>query len=86
MKIIRSHLGIRLFLSYFVVILVGMSVIGVITKITTPRAFQRHLMYMEQQLGAGQGSVMGQGQGQGQGMGLGQGGGMMSDYYQNFQQ
>ena len=89
MKIIRSHLSIKLFLSYFVVILVGMSVIGIITKITTPAAFQRHLLYMEQQLSTGQ--MMGQGQGmmgfgQGQGQGLGQGGGMMSEYYQNFQQ
>jgi len=87
MKIIRSHLGIKLFLSYFVVIVVGMSVIGIITKITTPAAFQRHLQYMEDQLSTGQG-MMGQGMGlgQGQGFGAGQGGGMMSEYYQNFQQ
>ncbi len=77
MKIIRSHLGIKLFLSYFVVIVVGMAVIGIITKITTPRAFARHLLFMEQQLGTGQGH------GQGQGLGAG---GMMSDFYQNFQQ
>ena len=37
MKIIRSHLGIKLFLSYFVVILVGMSVIGITTKFVTDR-------------------------------------------------
>jgi len=70
MKTIRSHLGVKLFLSYFVVILVGMAVIGITTKFTTPRAFERH---MAQQLGTGQG------------MGMGQGGGMMSDFYQNFQ-
>jgi histidine kinase len=89
MKIIRSHLSIKLFLSYFVVIVVGMSVIGIITKITTPAAFQRHLQYMEDQLSTGQGMMgqgMGLGQGQGQGLGAGQGGGMMSEYYQNFQQ
>ena len=95
MKIIRSHLGIKLFLSYFVVIVVGMSVIGIITKITTPVAFQRHLQFVEQQLSAGQTptagqgqGMMGQGQGQGLGLGLGQGagGGMMSNYYKNFQQ
>ena len=81
MKIIRSHLGIKLFLSYFVVIVVGMSAIGLITKITTPRAYQRHLMFVEEQLGTGQGPMMGQGQGMGQGAG-----GMLSDFYQNFQQ
>ncbi len=73
MKIIRSHLGIKLFLSYFVVILVGMAVIGITAKFTTPRAFERH---MQQQLGAGMGQGMGMGQGQG---------GVMSDFYQSFQ-
>ncbi len=83
MKIIRSHLGIKLFISYFVVIVVGMSVIGIITKITTPAAFKRHLQFTEQQLITG--STMGQGQGM-MGQGQGQGaGGMMSDFYQNFQ-
>jgi histidine kinase len=72
MKTIRSHLGLKLFLSYFVVILVGMAMIGITARFTTPRAFARH---MEQQLGAGMG----------QGMGMGQGGGMMSDFYQSFQ-
>jgi signal transduction histidine kinase len=76
MKTIRSHLGLKLFISYFVVILVGMAVIGIATKFTTPRAFERH---MAQQLGAGMGQGMGMGQGQGQG------GGMMSDFYQSFQ-
>lgn len=80
MKILRSYLGIKLFLSYFVVILVGMSVIGITTKIVTPRAFSRHLLAMEDQIGAGQGMGMGQGQGM-----MGQGGGMMSEFYQNFQ-
>ena len=78
MKILRSYLGIKLFLSYFVVILVGMLVIGITTKIVTPRAFARHLLAMESQIGSGQGM------GQGQGM-MGQGGGMMSEFYQNFQ-
>ncbi len=88
MKIIRSHLGIKLFLSYFAVIVVGMAVIGITTKLTIPVAFQRHLQYMEQQLSAGGTAGQGQGmKGQGQGLGLGQGaGGMMSDYYRNFQQ
>ncbi|MBI5964255.1 MAG: HAMP domain-containing protein [Chloroflexi bacterium] len=80
MKIIRSHLGIKLFLSYFVVILVGMSVIGITTKFVTPAAYARHLSFMESQLGTGTGQgAMGQGHGQGQGVG------MMADFYNNFQ-
>ena len=80
MKTLRSYLGIKLFLSYFVVILVGMSVIGITTKIVTPRAFARHLLAMESQIGSGQGMGMGQGLGM-----MGQGGGMMSEFYRNFQ-
>ena len=82
MKFIRSYLSIKLFLSYFVVILVGMSVIGVITKYTTPRAFARHLSFMETQFGSGAGAGQGM---MGQGQGQGQGGGMMIDFYNNFQ-
>ena len=77
MKIIRSHLGIKLFLSYFVVLLVGMSVIGITTKFVTPAAYARHLSFMETQLGADSGM--------GQGQMMGQGRGMMSEFYNNFQ-
>ncbi|MBI5943394.1 MAG: HAMP domain-containing protein [Chloroflexi bacterium] len=80
MKIIRSHLGIKLFLSYFVVILVGMSVIGITTKFVMPAAYARHLSFMESQFGAETGTGQGlMGQGRGQGMG------MMSEFYTNFQ-
>ncbi len=75
MNYIRSRLGLKLFLTYLIVLLVGVSVIWVTTKITAPRAYARHLAFMEQQMG------MGQGQGQGQG----QGRGMMADFYENFQ-
>jgi two-component system sensor histidine kinase BaeS len=81
MKIIRSHLGIKLFLSYFVVILVGMAVIGITTKFVTPSAYARHLSFMETQLSADPGT----GQGQMMGQGRGQGAGMMSEFYTNFQ-
>ena len=60
MNYIRSRLGLKLFLTYLIVLLVGVSVIWVTTKITAPRAYARHLAFMEQQMG------MGQGQGQGQ--------------------
>ena len=88
MKLIRSRLGVRLFLSFLVVILLGMAVLFLTTVFTLPRAYQTHLLFMEQQVGSG---MMGQGQGQGQGMGMGrgqgngQGGGMMGDFYRNFQ-
>ena len=75
MNYIRSRLGLKLFLTYLIVLLVGVCVIWVTTKITAPRAYARHLAFMEQQMGIGQG----QGQGQGQGRG------MMADFYENFQ-
>ena len=43
MKAIRSRLGARLFLSYLVVILVGMAAIGVAARWAAPRAFERHM-------------------------------------------
>lgn len=80
MKTIRSRLGYKLFISYVIVILVGMATIGLIANLATPRAYTRHLLYMEQQLGE-----FGMGQGQGMGQGMGQGKGMMADFYHNFQ-
>ncbi len=79
MSIVRNRLGVKLFLSFLFVILVGMIVIGLTTRFSTPRAFQRHLQFMEEQI-SGMG-MMGQGAGRGQGMGQG----MMSDFYDNFQ-
>ncbi|MCC6987180.1 MAG: HAMP domain-containing protein [Anaerolineales bacterium] len=77
MNYIRARLGLKLFLSYLAVLLVGVSVIWAATQIATPRAYARHLAFMEEQMGAG--FMMGQGQGQGQGRG------MMADFYENFQ-
>ncbi len=82
MKTLQSRLGIKLFLSYFVVILVGMFVIGITANLTTPAAYARHLLFMEQQMGGGMGQGMGMGMGQGFGNGMG--GGMISNFYQNF--
>jgi two-component system sensor histidine kinase BaeS len=75
MNYIRARLGLKLFLSYLAVLLVGVSVIWAATQIATPRAYARHLAFMEEQMGAG--FMMGQGQGQGRGM--------MADFYENFQ-
>jgi signal transduction histidine kinase len=66
---IRRHLGVKLFLSYLVVILVGVIVIAFATSFTVPEAFNRH---------------MGQGAGQGMMQGNGAGGGMMPTLFNSF--
>jgi hypothetical protein len=68
---IRRHLGVKLFLSYLFVILVGVIVIALATSITLPEAFNRH---------------MGPGLGSGQAMmrGSGTGSGMMPDLFTSF--
>jgi histidine kinase len=79
MNYFRSHLTTKLFASYLLVIFIGMIAIWVTTRFTTPTAFNRHLQFMESQL---MGSEM---MGQGQGQGRGPQGGMMADFYKNFQ-
>jgi signal transduction histidine kinase len=81
MNIIRSRLGLKLFASYFLVIVIGMGAIFVATRFTVPRSYQRHLLFMEQNLGAGNGNGMGPMMGQG----FGPGAGMMSQFYQDYQ-
>jgi histidine kinase len=68
----RHHLGVKLFLSYLVVILVGAIVLGLTTRFTVPEAFSHH---MGLGLGTGQGMMQGNGAGKG----------MMSDLFQSFQ-
>ena len=80
MNMIRSRLGLKLFASYFLVIVIGMGVIFIATRFTVPRSYLRHLSFMEQNLGTGNGNGMGM-----MGQGFGQGGGMMSQFYQDYQ-
>ena len=68
----RRRLGVKLFLSYLAVILVGAVVLGLATRFTVPEAFNRHMG-----LGVGTGAGMMQG--------IGTGIGMMSDLFTNFQ-
>ncbi len=77
MNIIRSRMGLKLFASYFLVIAIGMAAVWVATRFTSPRAYQRHLSFMEQNAGAnnGMGKMMGQGAGPV----------MMAQYYQDYQ-
>ena len=48
----RRRLGVKLFLSYLAVILVGAVVLGVATRFTVPEAFNSH-MGLGMGLGAG---------------------------------
>ena len=50
----RHHLGIKLFLSYLAVILVGAVVLGLATRFTIPEAFAHHMGAVQ---GAGQGMM-----------------------------
>ncbi|MGB7873959.1 MAG: ATP-binding protein [Anaerolineales bacterium] len=75
MKTIRTHLGVKLFLSYLAVVLVGVSVLALTVPAVIPQAFNRHLGSMGITEGMG---MMGSGQSQGQGQGFGFGGGQSS--------
>jgi histidine kinase len=59
---IRQRLGVKLFIAFMIVIVIGMAVLVVAIQFTTPTAFSRHMNGMAQGMG------MGMGQGQGQGM------------------
>ena len=87
-RYIRSRLGVKLFLSYFVVILVGVLIVVVTVPAIIPQAFNRHLgnMGMTTETADGTGMMQGSGQGQGQGRGYGasQGGGMMQELFEGF--
>ncbi len=78
---LRSHLSIKLFLSYLIVILVFACVLSVSVYLAAPQAFSRHMLSMQP---AGEGEGMMQGMMQGQGA-LGRGyGGMMGGLFANF--
>ncbi len=50
-KIIRRHLGYKFFISYFVVILIGIIVLIAATTFTMPGAFDRHMAEMVEVMG-----------------------------------
>ncbi len=70
----RRYLGVKLFLSYLAVILVGAIVLGLTTRFTVPGAFNSHM-----------GLALRTGQGMMGGNGNGPGAGMMSDLFTSFQ-
>jgi histidine kinase len=76
---------VKLFLSYFAVVLVGVTVLALTVPAVIPQAFNRHLGNMGMTEGMGMmGSGQGQGQGQGFGFGSGQGAGMMEELFTGF--
>jgi histidine kinase len=81
MNIIRSRLGFKLFTSYLLVIVIGMGAVWVATRFTVPSSYQRHLSFMEQNLGGRNGNGAGPMMGQGFGLGAG----MMAQFYQDYQ-
>ncbi len=68
---IRRRLGLKLFLSYLAVILVGVGVIAFAARFSVPAAFNQHM----RGFGAGPGMMQG----------AGPGNGMMADLYTSFQ-
>lgn len=58
MKQIRQHLGWKLFLSYLVIIIVGVVSLALAAEIQTPLAFQRHMASMEGVMGENMGGMM----------------------------
>jgi signal transduction histidine kinase len=43
---IRRHFGLKIFLSYFIIILVGVIVLATAAELTIPTAFERHMAFM----------------------------------------
>ena len=72
-RFFRRHLAARLFISYLLIILVGVVVLSAVVEIVVPSAFSRHMA------GMGPGMMGGMGQGFGPG-----GGSQMGDFYLNF--
>jgi signal transduction histidine kinase len=78
---LRSHLSIKLFLSYLMVILVFASVLSVSVYFAAPQAFSRHMLNLQ----SGEGQNMMQGMMQGQAGAPGRGfGGLMGGLFANF--
>lgn len=58
MNRIRQHLGWKLFLSYLIIIIVGVISLALAADIQTPLAFQRHMISMEGMMDGEMGSMM----------------------------
>ncbi len=54
---LRSHLAVKLFISYLVIIMIGLAVQVIVAEVAMPSAFQRHMA----NVGTGMGGMMGNG-------------------------
>ncbi|MDX1436071.1 MAG: ATP-binding protein [Anaerolineales bacterium] len=72
---VRSHLGVKLFLSYLVVIIVGIVVLAVAAEVAVPQSFNRHMTAM---------APMMDGESLGMGMGMSSGTDLEADLFVNF--
>ncbi len=57
MKMIRQHLGWKLFLSYLIVIVVGIVSLAITAELHTPAAINRHMAQMATMMGGGVGMM-----------------------------
>ena len=48
---IRRHLSLKLFLSYLVIIVVGVAVLATAAELAVPTAFERHMAAMAEMMG-----------------------------------
>jgi histidine kinase len=55
---LQSHLAVKLFVSYLVIIVIGLVVLGIAVEVAIPNAFQRHMGAM---MSTGMGAMMGGG-------------------------
>ena len=53
LKFIHSHLGLKLFISYVAVVLIGVAVLALTTSLSAPAAFERHMSGMSAMMSGG---------------------------------
>ena len=58
MKIVKRHIGWKLFLSYLIIIVVGVATLAVAAEFITPSAFNRHMAGMESIMGGSMGGMI----------------------------
>lgn len=80
----KINLGVRLFLSYLLVIVVAVVVLAVAAQFALPGAYGRHLSMMEGMPASGEGMWTGMGGGRGQGQAAGDGNGLFSSFRTSF--
>jgi signal transduction histidine kinase len=83
-KYLRSHLGVKLFLSYLAVIMIGAGILFFATTLALPTAFERHLGISEQDVEHSDATSSGSGPGSGSGSRFGESSGYGKELFENF--